>query len=108
MAPYPALPDAPPAAAPEALLRRPRFFRLAGRRVQAIARRTAKSAGGSGTHDRRRHRAADPRAPAAPIACRRRLLTMLVDVKVPQLSESVAEATLVTWHKQAGDFVNRD
>jgi len=33
---------------------------------------------------------------------------MLVEVKVPQLSESVAEATLVTWHKKVGDFVNRD
>ena len=33
---------------------------------------------------------------------------MLVDVKVPQLSESVAEATLVAWHKKAGDPVKRD
>ena len=33
---------------------------------------------------------------------------MLVEVKVPQLSESVAEATLVTWHKKVGDFVKRD
>ena len=33
---------------------------------------------------------------------------MLIDVKVPQLSESVAEATLVTWHKKAGDYVKRD
>ena len=33
---------------------------------------------------------------------------MLVDVKVPQLSESVAEATLVSWHKKVGEFVNRD
>src|ERR1041384_6922951 len=33
---------------------------------------------------------------------------MLVEVKVPQLSESVAEATLVSWHKQAGEFVDRD
>ncbi len=33
---------------------------------------------------------------------------MIVEVKVPQLSESVAEATLVTWHKKAGDGVNRD
>jgi 2-oxoglutarate dehydrogenase E2 component (dihydrolipoamide succinyltransferase) len=33
---------------------------------------------------------------------------MLIEVKVPQLSESVAEATLVTWHKQAGQYVNRD
>ena len=33
---------------------------------------------------------------------------MLIEVKVPQLSESVAEATLVSWHKQAGDAVSRD
>jgi 2-oxoglutarate dehydrogenase E2 component (dihydrolipoamide succinyltransferase) len=33
---------------------------------------------------------------------------MLVEVKVPQLSESVAEATLLTWHKKTGDYVNRD
>ena len=29
----------------------------------------------------------------------------LIEVKVPQLSESVSEAALVTWHKQAGDAV---
>ena len=33
---------------------------------------------------------------------------MLVEVKVPQLSESVAEATLLTWHKKAGEYVKRD
>jgi len=33
---------------------------------------------------------------------------MLIEVKVPQLSESVAEATLQKWHKQAGEFVRRD
>ncbi len=33
---------------------------------------------------------------------------MLVEVKVPQLSESVAEATLLTWHKKPGDAVKRD
>ncbi|HUP94335.1 MAG TPA: biotin/lipoyl-containing protein, partial [Burkholderiales bacterium] len=33
---------------------------------------------------------------------------MLIEVKVPQLSESVAEATLLSWHKQAGQYVNRD
>ena len=33
---------------------------------------------------------------------------MLVEVKVPQLSESVSEATLVTWHKQTGEYVERD
>jgi len=32
----------------------------------------------------------------------------LVEVKVPQLSESVAEATLLQWHKQVGDSVGRD
>ena len=33
---------------------------------------------------------------------------MLIEVKVPQLSESVAEATLVSWHKHEGEFVTRD
>jgi 2-oxoglutarate dehydrogenase E2 component (dihydrolipoamide succinyltransferase) len=33
---------------------------------------------------------------------------MRVEVKVPQLPESVAEATLVSWHKQPGDAVRRD
>jgi 2-oxoglutarate dehydrogenase E2 component (dihydrolipoamide succinyltransferase) len=33
---------------------------------------------------------------------------MLVEVKVPLLSESVAEATLVSWHKKQGEFVERD
>ncbi|MEO8676474.1 MAG: biotin/lipoyl-containing protein, partial [Casimicrobiaceae bacterium] len=33
---------------------------------------------------------------------------MRVEVKVPQLPESVAEATLVTWHKQPGAAVSRD
>ncbi|AIY42052.1 Dihydrolipoamide succinyltransferase component of 2-oxoglutarate dehydrogenase complex [Collimonas arenae] len=32
----------------------------------------------------------------------------LLEVKVPQLSESVAEATLLTWHKKIGDVVKRD
>ena len=33
---------------------------------------------------------------------------MQVEVKVPQLSESVSEATLVAWHKKAGEAVKRD
>jgi len=33
---------------------------------------------------------------------------MLIEVKVPQLSESVAEATLLTWHKREGARVGRD
>jgi len=31
-----------------------------------------------------------------------------IEVKVPQLPESVADATLVTWHKKAGDAVRRE
>ena len=33
---------------------------------------------------------------------------MRIEVKVPQLPESIAEATLVTWHKKAGEAVRRD
>src|SRR5215472_619778 len=33
---------------------------------------------------------------------------MLIEVKVPVLPESVAEATLVNWHKKAGEAVKRD
>ena len=33
---------------------------------------------------------------------------MIIDVKVPQLSESVSEATLVSWHKKVGEAVARD
>ena len=32
----------------------------------------------------------------------------MIEVKVPQLSESVAEATLLAWHKKAGEAVSRD
>ncbi|MGH8685888.1 MAG: 2-oxoglutarate dehydrogenase complex dihydrolipoyllysine-residue succinyltransferase [Nitrosospira sp.] len=33
---------------------------------------------------------------------------MLVEVKVPILSESVAEATLLSWHKKEGEHIDRD
>ena len=33
---------------------------------------------------------------------------MSIEVKVPQLPESVADATLVAWHKSPGDRVSRD
>ena len=33
---------------------------------------------------------------------------MAIEIKVPQLPESVADATLVTWHKQPGQAVTRD
>ncbi|MGA8010537.1 MAG: biotin/lipoyl-containing protein, partial [Thiomonas sp.] len=32
----------------------------------------------------------------------------LIDIKVPQLSESVAEATLLTWKKKPGEAVAQD
>jgi 2-oxoglutarate dehydrogenase E2 component (dihydrolipoamide succinyltransferase) len=33
---------------------------------------------------------------------------MSIEVKVPKLPESVTDATLLTWHKRAGDSVRRD
>ncbi len=33
---------------------------------------------------------------------------MSIDVKVPELPESIADAEVLSWHKQAGDFVKRD
>jgi len=33
---------------------------------------------------------------------------MSIEIKVPMLPESVADATIVTWHKKAGDMVKRD
>ncbi len=33
---------------------------------------------------------------------------MIIDVKIPQLPESVSEATLTAWAKKEGDYVNRD
>ena len=32
----------------------------------------------------------------------------IIEVVVPQLSESVAEATLLTWNKKIGEAVKRD
>ena len=33
---------------------------------------------------------------------------MSIEVLVPNLPESVSDATLINWHKQAGDFVNKN
>src|SRR4029077_15188801 len=33
---------------------------------------------------------------------------MSTEIRVPQLPESVADATLVAWHKQPGDAIRRD
>ena len=32
----------------------------------------------------------------------------MIEILVPELPESVADATVAQWHKQAGDFVERD
>ncbi len=32
----------------------------------------------------------------------------MIDILVPELPESVADATVAVWHKQAGDYVERD
>lgn len=33
---------------------------------------------------------------------------MTIEIKVPDLPESVADATIATWHKKPGDSVARD
>ena len=33
---------------------------------------------------------------------------MAIEIKVPVLPESVADATIATWHKQPGDPIERD
>ena len=33
---------------------------------------------------------------------------MAIEIKVPALPESVADATVATWHKKPGDSVKRD
>jgi 2-oxoglutarate dehydrogenase E2 component (dihydrolipoamide succinyltransferase) len=33
---------------------------------------------------------------------------MLIEVKVPTMSESIADGTLLNWHKKVGEFVRRD
>ena len=33
---------------------------------------------------------------------------MTIEIRVPQLPESVADATLVAWHKKPGDAIKRD
>ncbi len=47
-------------------------------------------------------------AGAAPVAQDSESAGETLQVKVPQLPESVSDATLVTWHKRAGEAVARD
>jgi len=32
----------------------------------------------------------------------------MTEIKVPQLPESITDATLVAWHKKPGDAIKRD
>ena len=66
------------------------------------------------TEERRDHDAAAAAIPGAacrpPLAtCRRRSKELMsTEIRVPQLPESVADATLVAWHKQPGEAIRRD
>ncbi|NOR80614.1 MAG: dihydrolipoamide succinyltransferase, partial [Methyloprofundus sp.] len=33
---------------------------------------------------------------------------MSIEIRVPTLPESVADATLITWHKQVGEAIQKD
>src|SRR5204863_2006342 len=102
VAPHPALPAAPHAARPGAQLRGTRFFGLARGGLPAAAQRAAEGAGRRGIELRRGIQE------RSGVGKPRRDTTMQVEVKVPQLSESVSEATLVAWRKKAGEPVKRD
>ena len=55
-------------------------------------------------HDRRdRTRYDAPHGAARPCGAEKELMT--IEIRVPQLPESVADATLVAWHKQPGEAV---
>ena len=58
-----------------------------------------------------RHRRADTGSGSGrrpPGARDEKELNMTTEIRVPQLPESVADATLVAWHKQPGDAISRD
>src|SRR3954467_11523615 len=55
-----------------------------------------------------RHRARETAVIRPAHTKRERTNMAIVDVKVPQLSESVAEATLLQWKKKAGEAVAQD
>ncbi len=73
VAPHPALPGAPHAAAPEADLRRARFVGVAGGGLQVAARPAAEGAGGAGAVASARHRA--PTASKSRLMADERLLS---------------------------------
>ena len=99
-------------------VRRPRSGGRARHRHQQDARSGTARAHRSGVdrHQQRR-RGARNQAPHDDTGARRQPprpgkrkqgRIMSIEIKVPQLPESVADATLVTWHKQVGQAVTRD
>src|SRR5688500_2007658 len=93
MAPHPALSDAAQASRTGFRLRIPPLICVSGGRVSGETQLSAERADSGGVSRRN---------------LRQRGRIMLVDVKVPVLSESVAEATLLSWHKKEGEQVDRD
>ena len=75
---------------------------VAGGRLCGEARRRTET----GRRRRIRRQALERRNGAG--ALNGRPIAMRIEVKVPQLPESVAEATLVNWHKAAGQPIKRD
>src|ERR1700704_484118 len=102
MAPHPALSAAPDASPSKALVRAAPVVFHAGRRLSGPAQPAAKSGCGRCPVPRRLKHGFER------ICCIDKERAMLVEVKVPALSESVAEATLLSWHKKQGEFVKRD
>src|SRR5476649_1470351 len=96
-------------------LARRRLLRQALRAAEGIAGNGVRQAQGFHPHQiitECRTARDDPTVPAAAaphLQTKIRSFTMAqIEVKVPQLSESVAEATMLTWHKKVGDAVARD
>src|SRR6185437_2041503 len=122
LVPDPPSPAGAGARAQARAVRRPRPGGGAGHRHRQDSRDRAAGAGVGGTaldRDRgirTRHHA--PEIPAgavgrAPGAARAACdpiekALMSTEIRVPQLPESVADATLVAWHKQPGDAIRRD
>ena len=81
-----------------------------GDRYREDPRAGAAGAGSGGAafdHDRRdRTRYDAPHGAARPCGAEKKLMT--TEIRVPQLPESVADATLVAWHKQPGEAIRRD
>jgi biotin carboxyl carrier protein len=92
----------------------PSGFGLAGCRLLRQALRAAEGTAGNGIleaqglHPDQIRVAARPATSGAPLKTNTEFYMAQIEVKVPVLSESVAEATLLAWHKKVGEQVARD